>query len=490
MRAIFGVQGCDPSNRTSRSCSDKFIPALARLPHALPFLLLIRASLRTEHAVLIGRTTWATFFAEPVHPLSIDSFRRSLENEFECEPSIHTNLHTRFKPRSTIWVMFPLKPDTLDAHRSDSVRFRCRPTDPMKSDRPGPVPGTSRVLRWTAAGVALSTVLTGCFFSSGSPSSIATAKTVGSTLPGAGVGGVGDSSGVAAVGAAGAATVPDTYVPGQPAPTVPLAQAQAVQLEAAANSTTTVVATPGPLAPITSLLATAEKGLLTAEAASRNLWDSWQDKDRERAVLYASPGAVKSLFALPWRPETVDQGCRPSTRPEMAARCLFVQGTVVKILDVSGSTADGYKVARVTTARQNTPAVSVLPTTPLDPSVSVDPNLAGLPTTTLDPNVLVSIPDAGLPGGSVDAGGIPVTVATAQRSGTGTRRSAKTPTTRKTSTKTTKAPRSGASGVSGGTGSQNTPASVEPTPTPATQPANPASGGGVPAGAPVVNQVE
>ena len=345
-----------------------------------------------------------------------------------------------------------------------------------------PVLRTGRILRWSAVGVTLSTILTGCLFSSPSPSSKASATASDTTLPGAA------TLGIVAPGATGpgAVTVPDTYVPGQPAPTVPLAQAQAVQLEAA-NSTTSIASAPSPLAPITSLLASAEKGLLTAEAASRNLWDSWQDKDRERAVLYASPEAVKSLFALPWRPETVDQGCRPSTRPEMAARCLFVQGTVVKILDVSGSTEEGYKVARVTTALQNAPTVSVLPTAPLDPTVSADPNLAGLPTTTVDPNVLVSIPDAGLPPGSVsDPAGIPATIPASQRSsGTSVRRTPKTTTTRKTSTKTPKAP--------SGDASKETPSAPADSPaeTPATQPppATPA-GGGVPAGAPVVNQVE
>ncbi len=354
--------------------------------------------------------------------------------------------------------------------------------DPVRALRREPVLRTGRILRWTAVGVTLSTVLTGCLFSSGSPSPKASVAAPDTTLPGSA------TVGIVAPGAAGggAVTVPDTYVPGQPAPTVPMAQAQAVQLEAA-NSTTTIASAPNRLAPITSLLASAEKGLLTAEAASRNLWDSWQDKDRERAVLYASPEAVKSLFALPWRPETVDQGCRPSTRPEMAARCLFVQGTVVKILDVSGSTEQGYMVARVTTALQNAPTVSVLPTAPLDPTVSVDPNLAGLPTTTVDPNVLVSIPDAGLPAGSVsDPAGIPATIPAAQRpSGTSVRRT-KTTTTKKSSTKTTKAPAGDSSK------SQDAPSAPADSPaeTPATQPPPAPPAGGVPAGAPVVNQVE
>ena len=317
---------------------------------------------------------------------------------------------------------------------------------------------SERLLCYLAVGVSLSTALTGCLFTSGPSSSGVTSTTTSPTRPElAGV------TGAVPIGAS-AATVPDTYVPGQPAPTVPLAEAEAAQLKAA-DAATTVPAALSPLAPITALLATAVKGLLTAEAASRNLWDSWQDKDWERASLYASTDAVKSLFALPWRPETVDHGCRPSPVPEMAARCLFVQGSVVKILDVKGSATEGYKVARVSTARQDTPIVSALPATPGDPSVSVDPNVVG------------SLPDAGI-AAATGTGSDPVTTPTVP--------SARPATTspRRSTSKAKKSPATGASGAEvpapAGDPSGNSPT------TPTSRPA----GGGVPAGAPVVSQVE
>ena len=318
---------------------------------------------------------------------------------------------------------------------------------------------SERLLRYLAVGMTLSTALTGCLFSSGPSSSGVTSTTTSSTRPE--VAGV---TGAVSVGA-GAATVPDTYVPGQPAPTVPLAEAQAAQLKAA-DSATTVPAALSPLAPITALLATAQKGLLTAEAASRNLWDSWQDKDWERASLYASTDAVKSLFALPWRPETVDHGCRPSPVPEMAARCLFVQGSVVKILDVKGSAGEGYKVARVSTARQATPVVSALPVTPGDPSVSIDPDVAG------------PLPDAGI-AATPGAGSVPVptpTVLSARRPAT--------TSPRQSAAKTKKSPATGASG------GQVPPPTADPSGDAPTTPTSRPAGGGVPAGAPVVSQVE
>ena len=51
------------------------------------------------------------------------------------------------------------------------------------------------------------------------------------------------------------------------------------------------------------------RGLLTPQAASRNLWDAWRDDDRPRALLYAEPGAVRVLFARRWTADLVDEGC-------------------------------------------------------------------------------------------------------------------------------------------------------------------------------------
>lgn len=264
--------------------------------------------------------------------------------------------------------------------------------------------------------------------------------------------------------------VPDTYVPGQPAPTVPLAEAEAAQL-AAANSTTSVAI--APLAPLTSLLATALTGLSTSEAASRNLWDSWQDKDYERAVLYASSEAVSDLFALPWTPETVNQGCGPSRSTEIAARCLFVQGTTVKVIDVAGSKTEGYKVSRVQTAQQDAPVMSVLPNSPTNPNAVaggsgglVDP--AQQPA---DPAVAPTI--AGAPVGKSQSARSQS--GKGQESGTGK----SSPSTTGSTAAPVKAKRSGS--VPATTGVPAVPAAA-----PATRPPS----AGVPAGAPVVNEVE
>ena len=207
------------------------------------------------------RTIGAALNAVPVHLMGIDPTGRLLENQFECEPTLsgfcppqvilrpgsvlfHSrrpvigSVRPRMGPRSgtgqpvigshsgtvrplignepTIWGMYPFEVEGLRGRR---------------------VRSTSRMLRGVATVVTLSTVLTGCLFSSGSGSGSGTSGTRtidgSTTLPGA----PGSAAGVAP-------TVADTYVPGQPAPTVPLAEAQAAQLQAASSTTSPVAATP------------------------------------------------------------------------------------------------------------------------------------------------------------------------------------------------------------------------------------------------------
>ncbi len=54
-----------------------------------------------------------------------------------------------------------------------------------------------------------------------------------------------------------------------------------------------------------------EIGLGTPQAAARNLWDAWRDRDRTRALLYATPKAVSKLFAWTWVPQIRQAGCTP-----------------------------------------------------------------------------------------------------------------------------------------------------------------------------------
>ena len=300
--------------------------------------------------------------------------------------------------------------------------------------------------------VAGSVVLSGCLFSSGSPPS----KPAG-----------GGAVSPSATTAVGAATVPPALIPGQPAPTVSASEAEKAQLAVAA-ATTIPSAAPEALAPITSLLPTASRGLLTPEAAKRNLWDSWQDKDRERAALYAAPAAVSSLFALPWTPETVDQGCQNSIASGIAAVCLFLQGTTVKVLQITGSDATGYKVTKVTNAQQQLPPVVILPN-PTGPGGSTVPGVA------IDENGnLITPTESALTVATVaGAGGSPGSPGASGSLGSKGRRAKPATTKPKTVTNTT-APASSA----------DAPVADAPPPASVAPPA------GVPAGAPVVNVVE
>jgi hypothetical protein len=318
-----------------------------------------------------------------------------------------------------------------------------------------------------AVGVAASVGLTGCLFSSNATSG-GNAAAPTTTV-----------SGSALSGPPGAPTVPETG-----APTVPLAQAEAAQLQVAAPTTVALV---NALAPITSLLSSAAIGLRTPEAASRNLWDSWQDKDRERAVLYASIDAVNSLFALAWTPETLDQGCRPSSKATMAASCLFIQGTVVKVLEVAGNDKLGYKVVRVATGQQPLPEASVLPNADPNavlPTMVPYPFDTGVPTTDatgapVTPTFGNPGPSAGLPaaGGASGAPGAS-TVRAKPRTAKKPKAGSPTVTTRARSA-------AGGGGNGGATPTQPAVVAAQPTEAPAVPPNT-----GVPAGAPVVNQVE
>ena len=192
------------------------------------------------------------------------------------------------------------------------------------------------------------------------------------------------------------------------------------------------------------------RGLSTPEAAARNLWDAWRDADGPRALLYAVPGAVDTMFASPWSPEIRRSGC---TVVEAGHLCRFEGPELRWDLLISGDTSTGFRVESVTTGEP----VGV-DLDQLGPAQSVPgaPGAAGTPTDT-------SVPGAGGPGD------------TAPPSSSVPRRKAKRTTT---TTSPEPAPEASAAPKS------NTAA----TPAPADQPTAPADG--APAPVPVARPVQ
>ncbi len=144
-----------------------------------------------------------------------------------------------------------------------------------------------------------------------------------------------------------------------------------------AAPTTTVAALAGPQAAptVAPLLGTSSavaassaspaRGLDTPDAASQNLWDSWRDNDRSRALLFASRGAVDTLFETGWQPDARNVGCGTSVGVN---RCVytFTEGTqlVGRLVIIDGTDATGYRASRVeqvgdlpTTNRLDSPLV-------------------------------------------------------------------------------------------------------------------------------------
>ncbi len=115
-----------------------------------------------------------------------------------------------------------------------------------------------------------------------------------------------------------------------------LVDANAVPLDAASAegaATTTIVRT------------TYQLGLDTPEAAAKNLWDSWRDDDRSRALIAADEQAVNTLFADSWGPEVDEQGCIAIVT-DVRYRCAFVQGDAARIIEVN-LLAGRYRVTGV-----------------------------------------------------------------------------------------------------------------------------------------------
>lgn len=97
-----------------------------------------------------------------------------------------------------------------------------------------------------------------------------------------------------------------------------------------------------------------DKGLRTPQAAARNLWDAWRDRDRPRALLYASPAAVDRLFDWNWVPQIRQAGCTPLDTKWL---CRFEGPKQRWDASVGGDVTAGY---RVTAIRVGDPAGDLL----------------------------------------------------------------------------------------------------------------------------------
>ena len=112
-----------------------------------------------------------------------------------------------------------------------------------------------------------------------------------------------------------------------------------------ANPTRLDVGSETGAATTTIIRTTYQLGLDTPEAAAKNLWDSWRDDDRSRALIAADEQAVNTLFADSWGPEVDEQGCI-AVVTDVRYRCAFVQGNAARIIEVS-LLAGRYRVTGV-----------------------------------------------------------------------------------------------------------------------------------------------
>ncbi len=141
-------------------------------------------------------------------------------------------------------------------------------------------------------------------------------------------------------------------------------------------------------------------GLETPVAASRNLFDSWRENDRVRALEYASLPAVETLFAEKWGAEVNDTGCNATPDPTVF-RCTYVKDRKGWVATIAGNAARGFRVRVVIvvarTAGSAGPITSAPQTSipqPLDTAVPsyvpedapIDPEL--IPPDPLDPGVV------------------------------------------------------------------------------------------------------
>lgn len=130
-----------------------------------------------------------------------------------------------------------------------------------------------------------------------------------------------------------------------PVTTIARASVSAGVLSTDANATTLDIASATGAATTTIVRTPYESGLDTPEAAAKNLWDSWRDDDRSRALIAADEQAVNTLFADSWGPEVDEQGCI-AVVTDVQYRCAFVQGNAARIVEVN-RLAGRYRVTGV-----------------------------------------------------------------------------------------------------------------------------------------------
>jgi hypothetical protein len=138
----------------------------------------------------------------------------------------------------------------------------------------------------------------------------------------------------------------------------------------------------------TSIVATAtastSRGLDTPDAASQNLWDSWRDNDRARALLFASSGAVDALFESRWQPDASNVGCGRSAG---TIRCVytFTEKTrlVARLVIIEGTDATGYRATRVERAG-DLPTANRLESPLVDDTLPVGTGTDAVPSTAVD----------------------------------------------------------------------------------------------------------
>jgi hypothetical protein len=164
-------------------------------------------------------------------------------------------------------------------------------------------------------------------------------------------------------------------------------------------------------------------GLRTPQAAARNLWDAWRDRDRPRALLYASVDAVDALFEATWIPQVRQAGCTPL---EKFWLCRFEGPRHRWDATIPGDAEAGYRVSSVRigepagdlVAPAELPSVTnTVPiiTNPDGSAAMLGPSLppgASLPSTVLSDTTLVPGQAASTePGNTIAAtdGSVPVT---------------------------------------------------------------------------------
>lgn len=110
----------------------------------------------------------------------------------------------------------------------------------------------------------------------------------------------------------------------------------------------TTTTTPRPATSVTPG-GTAEPGRISDPAqAAAHLFNAWQETDHDRALQFASAGAVRTLFAIDSYPRPRFSGCQPR---DLGFDCRYgypnANGILLLDLRVTGGASAGYRVVSV-----------------------------------------------------------------------------------------------------------------------------------------------